>query len=208
MPDAQSQIVGRDTELEAVRGFVESEVAPRALVLAGGPGIGKTTLWEAGVAHARERGLRVLMARPSGAEAWLTFAALSDLCAGVDERELAALPAPQRAALEIALLRAERAPEPPDPRAIALGLLNLLRAVAADGPIVVAIDDVPWLDVQSAEALAFAARRLAGEPIAFLLARRPGRGSMLERALEPDSGSRSARSVSAPRAGCCPSGSA
>ena len=64
-------------------------------------------------------------------------------------------------------------------------LLNLLRALAADGPLVIAIDDVPWLDVQSAEALAFAARRLAGEPIAFLLARRPGRGSMLERALEP-----------------------
>ncbi len=185
MPDARSQIVGRDTELEAVRGFAESDVSPRALVLAGGPGIGKTTLWEAGVAHARERGVRVLMARPSGAEAWLTFAALSDLCADVDEHELAALPAPQRAALEIALLRAERAPEPPDPRAIALGLLNLLRSVAADGPVIVAIDDVPWLDVQSAEALAFAARRLAGEPIAFLLARRPGRGSMLERAVEP-----------------------
>ena len=63
MPDAQSQIVGRDTELEAVRGFVESEVAPRALVLAGGPGIGKTTLWEAGVALARERGTRVLIVR-------------------------------------------------------------------------------------------------------------------------------------------------
>jgi DNA-binding NarL/FixJ family response regulator len=185
VPNAQSQIVGRDTELEAVRGFVVSDVAPRALVLAGGPGIGKTTLWEAGVGLAREHGLRVLMARPSGAEAWLTFAALGDLCAGVEDSELEPLPAPQRAALEIALLRAERAAEPPEPRAIALGLLTLLRTLAADGPLVVAIDDVPWLDVQSAEALAFAARRLTGEPIAFLLARRPGRGSMLERALDP-----------------------
>jgi DNA-binding CsgD family transcriptional regulator/tetratricopeptide (TPR) repeat protein len=164
---------------------VEAGAAPRALVLAGGPGIGKTTLWEAGVASARERGVRVLAARPSGTESWLSFAALVDLCTELDTGVLGDLPPPQRNALEVALLRAEPAAAPPEPRAIALGLLNLLRALARDAPLVVAIDDIPWLDAPSADALAFAARRLTSEPIAFLLARRPGQASVLERELDP-----------------------
>ncbi len=46
-----------------------------------------------------------------------------------------------------------------------------------------AVDDLQWLDETSADALAFAARRLDAEPIVFLLARRPGPSSTLERAL-------------------------
>jgi DNA-binding CsgD family transcriptional regulator len=185
VPDPFSHIVGRETELSAVRGFVASGAEPRALVLAGGPGIGKTTLWEAGIATALEHGVRVLAARPSGTESWLSFAALVDLCTDLDAGALGELPPPQRSALEVALLRAEPAAIPPEPRAIALGLLNLLRALARQGPLLVAVDDVPWLDAPSAEALAFAARRLANEPIAFLLARRPGQASVLERELDP-----------------------
>ena len=50
--------------------------------------------------------------------------------------------------------------------------------------MLVAIDDVQWLDEPSAQALVFAARRLADEPVRFLLARRPGPATDLERALE------------------------
>ena len=59
------------------------------------PGIGKTTLWEGGIALARAQGLRVLSARASGADARLSFAALIDLLDGVETEELAGLPAPQ-----------------------------------------------------------------------------------------------------------------
>jgi MoxR-like ATPase len=45
------EIYGRETELDRV-----SAVSGHALVLSGEPGIGKTTLWEAGIAAARERG--------------------------------------------------------------------------------------------------------------------------------------------------------
>jgi DNA-binding CsgD family transcriptional regulator len=180
-----AQIVGRDEELAAVGEFLDAEGDRRALVLAGGPGIGKTTLWEAGIGTAQARGLRALVARPSGAEARLSYAALIDLCSDVDASALDALPAPQRSALEVALLRTEPGAAPPEPRAIALGLLNLLRALARDGPVLVAIDDVPWIDGPSVEALVFAARRLAAEPVTFLLAKRPGRPMSLERALEP-----------------------
>src|SRR5690349_15969612 len=70
-----------------------------SLVVVGAPGIGKTTLWEAGVALARERGLRVLSARASGAETQLSLASLGDLLDGVGMDELAELPAPQLHAL-------------------------------------------------------------------------------------------------------------
>ncbi len=174
--------IGRDEELAGVRAFLDSAGSSRALVLSGGPGIGKTTLWEAGIAAARERGFRVLSCRASSAEARLSFAALIDLLDGVDGGDLAHLPAPQLQALEVALLRAEPAGAPPESGAIALGFLNALRSLAADGHLLVAVDDVQWLDPPSAEALAYAARRLAAEPVGFLLARRPGRSFDLERA--------------------------
>jgi len=178
-------IVGREPELEVLRGFFGAGGSGRALVLRGEAGIGKTTLWEAGVEVARERGLRALIARPSGTEARLSFGALIDVFEEVDARELVGVPGPQRSALEVALLRAEPAGAPPEPHAIALGFLNALRAMAAQRPVVLAVDDIPWLDPPSADALVFAARRLKGEPVGFLLARRPGRRSVLERALEP-----------------------
>jgi DNA-binding CsgD family transcriptional regulator len=178
------QIVGRETELAALDAHVSNRESPATLVLVGGPGSGKTTLWEAGVAAARARRWRVLAARASSAEAGLAFAALTDLLGDVETEELE-LPAPQRRALEVALLRAEAESRPPEPRAISLGFLSALRALAAGGQILVAIDDVPWLDPPSADALTFAARRLELARVSFLLTRRPGSPTMLARALEP-----------------------
>ena len=181
---AISRVIGREPEFAVLSDFLEAGSSVRALVLSGAPGIGKTTLWEAGIEVARERGLRVLSARPSGAEARLSFAALIDLFDTIETGAMAGLPAPQRVALEVALLRAEPTDVPPRQHAIDLGLLNGLRTLAAGGPVLVAIDDVQWLDRPSADALAFAARRFEDEPVGFLLARRPGRRSALERALE------------------------
>ena len=162
-------LVGRDTELAQLSEFLGGG-GSRALVIQGAPGIGKTALWEAGIEAA---GIRVAVARPSGARH--AFAGLIDLFDGI---EMAGLPSPQRSALEAALLRT--APGETSRQAIALGVLNTLRRL---GPLLVAIDDVQWLDTASSEALAFAAPRLAGERVAFLLARRPGGRTSLERAL-------------------------
>src|SRR4051794_15329840 len=156
------RVVGRERELAAVRSFLAGSEA-RALVLSGGAGIGKTTLWEAGIQIAREHGARVLAVRPHAAEAGLAFAGLIDLCDGVGAGAFAELPRPQRRALELALLRVEPAagePEP-EPHAIALGLRGVLRALAAERPVVLAVDDIQWLDRGSTEALLFAVRRLA-----------------------------------------------
>ena len=179
------RLVGRDAELAVLGEFLAAAPAGRALILTGSPGIGKTSLWEAALEAARERGRRVLATRASEAEARLSFAGLIDLLDEVDAQELADLPAPQRRALEVAVLRAEPGPEALDPTAIGLGLLNALRMLASRGPLLIAIDDVPMLDAPSAEALGFAARRLRGGEVSFLLSRRAGSTAPLEGVLEP-----------------------
>ena len=181
----RTTVVGRESEVAALEAFLRRGDTPRALVFAGGAGIGKTTLWETGVALAKARGFRVLSARPTDAEAQFSFGALVDLLDDVDTNDLESLPAPQRRALDVALLRAESAQEQPDPQTIAVGLLNTLRALAARGPVLVAVDDVQWLDPSSAAALTFAARRLGDEAVVFLLSMRSGHSSGLVRALEP-----------------------
>ena len=177
--------VGREGELEAMLELLGDGSSPHALVLTGEPGIGKTTLWETVLAAAANRGLRVLAARAGEAEARLSFVGLADLLDDVASDELAALPSPQRRALEIALLRAEPTGTPPGEQAIALGFLNALRSLAARAPLLVAVDDAPWLDGASADALAFAARRLGREPVSFIISRRQRSEAAVEGALHP-----------------------
>jgi DNA-binding CsgD family transcriptional regulator len=181
----RAELVGREPERSVLREFVERGGHGDALILVGEAGFGKTALWESAIDAARARGIRVLSTRANEAEAQLGFAGLIDLFGDVDGEALARLPTPQRDALEVALLRAAPTEKPPGPGAIALGTLNVVRALAADGPVVLAIDDLPWLDPPSADAIAFASRRLDREPVAFLLAKRPTHPSALERALEP-----------------------
>jgi AAA ATPase domain len=166
-------ILGRDAELAEVQSFVGSgSGGPTALLLEGTAGIGKTTLWRAGVSFARARGHRVLSCRAAEAEARLSYAALGDLF----DFELPDLPAPQRRALDAALLREEVEGAPPDQRAVSLASLGVLRALAASAPVIIAIDDVQWLDAPSARVLAFVVRRLGDAPIRTLVALRVGSG--------------------------------
>ncbi len=167
-------LLEREAELEAVRAHVDTTRArPRALVLEGEPGIGKTALWSAGVEYARERGLRVLSSSPAGGEMQLSFSALGDLFGGA-EHALAALPPPQRRALEVALLLDEAGDTAPDERTIAAATLSVLRSLAASGEVLLAIDDAQWLDGPSAAALGFAVRRLGDSPVSLLVGRRIG----------------------------------
>jgi DNA-binding CsgD family transcriptional regulator len=177
--------LGRAAELGAVERFLAPARAGRVLVVCGEPGIGKSTVWEAGVGVARSRGLAVWSARASEAGTQLSYAGLADLVEGAGPGVLAGLPPPQRRALEVAVRRAEPAGAPPDPLAVAAGLLGALRVAAGAGPVLVAVDDLPWLDQASAGAVVFAARRLADQDVRFLAARRSGRDTELEKVAEP-----------------------
>jgi ATP/maltotriose-dependent transcriptional regulator MalT len=160
-------MTGRQPELAAVETFLDQD-GPRALLLEGEAGIGKSFIWDAGLEAARERGMVVLAARPAGAEVRLSFAGLSDLLGRLPASAFTSLPAPQRRALDAALLRAEVASDSADPRAIGQAVVGVLRTVASDAPIVVATDDLQWLDLPSGRALTFALRRLVDEPVALL----------------------------------------
>ena len=168
------QIVGRDEELAALHRFVARRAdGPAALVLSGEAGIGKSTLWRAGVEAARQRGLRVLAARPTEAERPLDLTGLGDLLDGVAWEVLPELTAPQRRALEVALL-IDALPGRADARALGVAVRSSLQLLSRDEPLMLAIDDVQWLDAATAAALEFALRRLGDERILVLVARRPG----------------------------------
>ena len=166
-------IVGREEELRALADFLDTaSKTSAAAVIVGQAGIGKTTLWRAAVEAARRREVTVLTAAPAEAESQLSFAGLRDLLDGVAATAFAELPTPQQRALEVALLRVDAEGPPPDPGAIGTALLNLLRVLGCGVGVLLAIDDVQWLDTPSAAAVEFAARRLGDESVALLLAQR------------------------------------
>jgi DNA-binding CsgD family transcriptional regulator len=164
-------VVGRDEELAAVAGFLDGDL-PAALVLSGAAGIGKTTVWRAGLEQARARGFRVLVCRPAESEARLSFAGLADLIEPVLDETLGGLPSVQRRALESALLLSEQGRSPPDQRTISTACLGVFRRLSDEARLLVAVDDVQWLDPPTALVLEFAARRLDGEPIGLFVAER------------------------------------
>jgi len=173
MDRPSTTIVGRDPELRDVSAFLDRvETGPCALVLEGSAGIGKTTLWSSGVRVAQERGYRVLTARAAESEARLSYAALGDLLWTVSVDAFAGMPPPLRQAIDAALLRADGSNVTPDQRAVALATAHALRNLASTAPVVLAVDDVQWLDRPSARVLSFALRRLAAEPIGALVSLR------------------------------------
>jgi DNA-binding CsgD family transcriptional regulator len=167
-----SAIVGRRAELDEIERLLEHDGSSAAAVLLDGEaGIGKTTVWLSGVEEARKRGLTVLVARPVEGEMSLPFAALGDLLEPVVDEFAGELPEPQRKALDHALQRAD-ASKPVDRLVVARAVADLLRLVAAACLLLIAVDDVQWLDVPTENVLAFAFRRLGDSPARLLLARR------------------------------------
>jgi DNA-binding CsgD family transcriptional regulator len=169
---------GRAAELARIGHFLdEMGSGPAALLIEGAAGIGKTALWSAGIEMARQRGWWVLTCHPVRPEAALSFSALGDLLEPVPRQALAGLPSPQRRALDVALLRAEPGPEPPDQRAVAVALLGVIRVLAETSPVLIGVDDLPWLDRASAAVLEYALRRLTTQRAGLLATIAPGAAS-------------------------------
>jgi hypothetical protein len=166
-------VIGRDAELDFVQGFLDEVcTGPAGLVLSGEPGIGKTILWRVGVEEARRRLGHVLTCRAAEAETALSFAGLSELLGESVVEAAASLLAPRRKALQVALRLAEPRGAPPDTLAIALAVYDLLVALAKDGPVLIALDDVQWVDPTSAGILEVALKRLHDESVGVLLTAR------------------------------------
>lgn len=162
-----------------------AELAGRQGVLLHGPaGIGKSALLTSLLAASAERAQpsrTVLRCSPVPEEAGLPFVGLVDLFARVPESCLETLAPEPRSALGAALLH-ER--EPADDRArlaVRVAVLDVLRALAAAGPVLLVVDGLQWLDEPTAEVLAFALRRVEGLDIRVLAAERVADGERPER---------------------------
>ena len=137
----------------------------QGLVVEGPPGIGKTHHLTRLLEQAGE--WRILRAQPAQAEVRLVGSALLDLCDEVTDEEIAALPPAQATALSVALLRSE-VRDDLTPQAVALAFTTVLRHLAEAGPLLIVVDDMQWIDPQTAEVLAFAARRLPPAGVGLL----------------------------------------
>jgi DNA-binding CsgD family transcriptional regulator len=160
---------GRREERAALDGLLADVRAgrSRALVVRGQPGIGKTAL----LTYASDTASDFQVIRAEGVESGmeLPFASLRQLCRPMLDR-LDRLPDPQRDALAVAFgLQSGHAP---DRFLVGVAVLGLLSEVAADQPLLCLIDDAQWLDQASAQALAFAARRLDAESVAIIFGTR------------------------------------
>ena len=177
------EIRGRDEELAAIARFLEAVPAGAVgLVIEGEAGIGKTTLWQTARDDAESSGYLVLSCAAVEAEVSLPFVGLADLLTPLLDDALPALPAVQRQALETALLRIAPSGDGSGEAAVSAAALGVLRDARL--PLVVAIDDVQWLDRHTARVLAFAFRRLEG--VAILASRRvtePSSSPELDRVL-------------------------
>ncbi|MEK8108230.1 ATP-binding protein [Micromonospora sp. M12] len=128
--------------------------------------MGKTAVLDEFAAGQAERGTRVLAPRvcssrrTSTTRCSISFFPLGD--------EMPVLGEAHRAALRRAL-GFEVGPVS-DRLVVSNAALIWLRSVAAEGPILIVVDDLHWVDRASAEVLSFVSRRLVGSPIVFLAA--------------------------------------
>jgi DNA-binding CsgD family transcriptional regulator len=164
----QVGVIGRDGELGTVAAFLDGGHGFAALLIEGEAGIGKTAVWQTAIERAAESGVVVLAELAARAEVGLPFAALGDLLEPVLPTVGSQLAGPQRRAIEVALLRDDPGETPVDARAVGVATLSALRLLAADRMVLLALDDVQWMDAPSAEALAFALRRLRDERVRLL----------------------------------------
>jgi DNA-binding CsgD family transcriptional regulator len=173
-------LVGRSGELALIGVFVERAcTGGDTLLLFGEPGAGKTALLDAAAGTASDAGTLVLRAAGVEFEADLAFSGLHQVLLPLLD-EFGQLGASHRDALNVALGYGEG--PPPDRLLVSTATLTVLRQAAAASPVLVIVDDLPWLDRASAGVLGFVARRLAGSRVGFLAASRPEPESFFERA--------------------------
>ncbi|MFF4501005.1 ATP-binding protein [Streptomyces sp. NPDC001401] len=160
-------VIGRDELLSAAR----EQLARGGSVLLHGPaGIGKSTALRALASEYGTAARTVLRCSATESESHLPFLALADLLGLVVDEVSDKLPAAQRTALESALTGRGESTLQRDGLALRLAVLSALRALAAQGPVLVVADDLQWLDPASSELLGFAARRLGDTPVQLLCA--------------------------------------
>ncbi len=165
-------LVGRDVERGRLRAWVKDVAAGRgtAVLLEGEPGVGKSALLEAGLAHAPDLGCRLLWGR--GEELTQRF---------ILRPLLGCLPGNvvngQRVDEIAGMLRGEAGGVPQtggDPVAAACEqMLALVDELCAAGPVVLVVDDLHWADEPTVQVWHRLARSVQQLPLLLVGAARP-----------------------------------
>ena len=165
-----SALIGRNAECQVLEALLRTvrDGGSEVRVLLGQAGVGKTSLL--GHLRASAADFQILEATGIESEMELPFAGLHQVCAPILDLR-AALPAPQRAALESAFGLSDTAPAP-DRFLVGLAVIGLLVEAAARRPVLLIVDDLQWLDTVSAQTLFFVARRLPDVRVGLVLALR------------------------------------
>lgn len=172
-------LIGRDDDLEYITAFADqAAVSGGALLLSGEAGVGKTVLLDAAAAHAETAGSRVLRAAGAEFEGAVSFAGLNQLLRPLLD-QARGLSAAYRRALAVAL--GVREGSSPDQLMLSNAALALLVQATGAGPVLLVVDDLPWLDRASAVVLGVVARRLAGSRVGFLAVSRSGEDGFFDR---------------------------
>lgn len=157
------RLIGRDPVLATLRAGADSAAAGRGrfVLVSGEPGIGKTALLSALGADAREAGTLVLWAQcweGDGAPAYWPWVQVlrGGIQAGGDAGAAAML-LPERSS--------DDADRQVDRFELFDALVRLLAGLAAQGPVLLVMDDLQWADDGSLRLLEFAARHLSAHPI-------------------------------------------
>jgi DNA-binding CsgD family transcriptional regulator len=177
--DRTAPLLGRDEELRVLDRLLDDAANGSAgvLVVAGEPGVGKSSLIDAVAARARSLDFTVLSASGLEFEREIAFSGLLSLVRPLLP-SVDLLPPFQSSALRGAL-----GIEAPAGRSLPVygAALSLLAAAAEDGPVLVAVDDAHWVDRASLEALLFSAHRLDADRVAIVFATRRADEHMLDR---------------------------
>ncbi|WP_440105060.1 ATP-binding protein [Streptosporangium sp. H16] len=177
---ASESLVGREEALARVRALLGDDViGGGAALLLGDPGAGKTAVLGRIAADAEGEGARVLWASGVRFESDVSHSGLHQLLFGIHE-SFGVLDPEHRDALRTALSFSTG--PAPSRMLVCNATLLLVRAMAAHRPLLLVVDDLPWVDRASAAVLGFVSRRLAGSQVGFLGAARSGTAGFFEAA--------------------------
>ena len=173
-----TQLFGRERELAVLSDLFENLGGHGgALLITGEVGIGKSALLAEAKRRAEQLGMSVLSTAGAPLEAQMPFAGLQRLLWPV-MHEVSGLPEPQRVALSVAF--GVSGGPTPDTFLVALAALNVVADRARESPLLLAVENVRWLDAATRDVLAFMARRVDTEPIVFLFAVRDEYATLLD----------------------------
>ncbi|MEZ0108001.1 DNA-binding CsgD family transcriptional regulator [Catenulispora sp. EB89] len=172
MKDAPA-ILGRQQTLEKCM----AALAAGGGVLVSGPaGIGKSALLDAIGSACAAAGQLVLRSASAAAESWLPYLGLYDLFSDAVATQPEVVPYHLRPAFDGVLMRSVPDGAATDQLAIRVAVVEALRALSAERPVLLILDDVNCLDSATAEVLAFAVRRRQGSRVRVLAAERLSEG--------------------------------